>query len=88
MTPVCETYSALDQQRVALRAKEQQLANDFYAALKTNSPNADTIDTQHQAVLRQLSDIQQRILVPESGPPPAANTCATLAPSSSSSTAP
>src|SRR5262249_13800835 len=64
-------YKRLDGQRVALRRQEADLNQRLQAAFIANSPDIGTLDSQHQAVLRQLSDLQERILKLEANKPSA-----------------
>ena len=57
-----QQFRVLDAQRVQLAALEQQLNAQLTNELATHSPNAGATDAAHQAVLREQSDIQQRIL--------------------------
>jgi hypothetical protein len=49
-------------QAAQLRTLEQQLNAQLTAELAVTSPNAGATDASHQAVLREQSDIQQRLL--------------------------
>src|SRR5262249_7720255 len=56
------SWSLLDAQRVQLAALEHQLNQQLTDELAAHSPNAGATDAAHQAVLREQSDVQQRIL--------------------------
>src|SRR5262245_59345085 len=62
-------YDLLDKARVGLQRQEEQLNNQLNVALATRSADVGTIDAKHQAVLRELSDLQQRILRLENNRP-------------------
>jgi hypothetical protein len=55
-------YRSLDRQRVVLVNLERDLNDDLAAELAAHSPNVGATDAHHQAVLRELSDLQQRLL--------------------------
>jgi hypothetical protein len=61
-------YAALDAQRASLVDLERDLNDELRAELAANSPNVGTTDAKHQAVLRELSDLQQRLLRLETEP--------------------
>jgi ABC-type glycerol-3-phosphate transport system substrate-binding protein len=69
-----QDYAALDEYRVALEQTEQTLNAKLDAAVASNSPDAGNLEAQHSAVLRQLSDTQERILQLENSKPDA-NSC-------------
>src|SRR4051794_9985147 len=48
------------------KAQERALNTELLAAERTNAPNRDTIDAEHQAILRQLSDVEYQRLGAES----------------------
>ncbi len=57
-----QNYVALDRIRVSLEQAEQTLNAKLNAALASNSPDAGSLQAQHSAALRQLTDTQVRIL--------------------------
>jgi hypothetical protein len=57
-----EQYHILDTQRVQLESVERRLNEQLTEALAKHASNAGELDAQHQAVLRDEIDIQQRIL--------------------------
>lgn len=66
----CAQFDVLDAQRLQLESLERRLNDQLTFELAAHSPNAGATDAQHQAVLRQQSDVQQRILrLEETGPP-------------------
>jgi len=64
-TDPCEAKRAeyrgldLDERRVVLEAREQELRAQLMEEEAVNSPNVGTTRAQHEAVLRQLSFIEQ-----------------------------
>src|SRR5262245_59330841 len=58
----CEQRRFLDEQRVQLATLERQLNEQLTQELATHSPTAGATDASHQAVLREQSDVQQRIV--------------------------
>jgi hypothetical protein len=54
--------AALKASETELEASEAELTRALAAAQRDHAPNADSIDAQHQAVLRQIADVSQRIL--------------------------
>jgi hypothetical protein len=55
-------YEHLDRQRVVLEDRDKQLLVKLSAAVANNSPDAGQLQAQHDAVVRELGDTQQRIL--------------------------
>jgi hypothetical protein len=62
-------YTMLDTTRVNLEQLEQRFNDQLNAALHSKAPDTGTIDAKHQAVLRQISEVQERILRMEQGRP-------------------
>ena len=73
-----DSYESLDRERKSLRSQEKVTNDMLLHALQVNSPNIGVIDAEHQAVLRQFSDLEQRILKLEAGK--AADACTSAAP--------
>ena len=64
-----EQWNFLDTTRLKLRLDEQQLADQLSAAIASHSSDIATLDAKHQAVLRLISDLQERILkLEQTGP--------------------
>jgi hypothetical protein len=58
----CAESRFLDLQRAHLETLEQQLTNQLTEELATHSFNAGATDAAHQAVLREQSELEQRIV--------------------------
>jgi ABC-type glycerol-3-phosphate transport system substrate-binding protein len=69
-----QDYLVLDDFRVQLEETERTLNAKSDAAVASNSPDAASLQAQHSAVLRQLSDTQERILELENSKPDS-NSC-------------
>jgi hypothetical protein len=65
----CEESQFLDAQRIQLKTLEEQLNQQLTDQLATHSPDAGATDAAHQAVLREQSAVQQRILALEENRP-------------------
>lgn len=76
----CAQIEALDAQHVHLETLERSVNDQLNTEIAANSPNADLTDAAHQAVLREQSDIQQRILDLEQARPAQAPCRPTAAP--------
>ena len=61
-TAWCHDYNGLDSARVALKHYADTLNTLEDAAMAAQSPNLGQIDAQHQAVLRELEDVETRII--------------------------
>jgi hypothetical protein len=59
---LCQQLNFRDAQRVQLATLEQQLNQQLTHELAARSPNAGATDAAHQAVLREQSDVEQRML--------------------------
>jgi hypothetical protein len=75
-----QEYATLDEYRVTLGQEAQTLEAKVNAAVASNSPDAGKLQAQYSAVLRLLSDTQQRILSlensnPDSHPCASSETC-------------
>jgi hypothetical protein len=74
-------FGFLNKQRLQLKALEARLNAQLTSELSTHSPNAGATDASHQAVLREQSDVQQRILrLDEQRPQELARDCQTATP--------
>jgi hypothetical protein len=62
-------YRFLDAQRVALKNQADSLNDQENAALAAHAQNTGPIDAQHQAVLRELEDVETRMLRLETSKP-------------------
>src|SRR5262249_49405212 len=67
----CSQYKFLDDTRLQLEALEHKLNQQLNAEIAAQGPDAGTLDAKHQAVLRELSDIQEQILRLVQSKPPA-----------------
>ena len=62
-------FHALDDYRVQLETAEKSLNSQLNLAVAASAPTVGTLTAQHNAVIRQLSDTQERILKLEDSKP-------------------
>jgi hypothetical protein len=86
MTHFKQSFIALDQLRMQLEEAERTLAAKLNAALASNSPQVGSLQAQHGAVLRKLSDTQLRLLDLEASKPQSNSCSSTCADDPMSST--
>jgi hypothetical protein len=62
-----QVLDMLSGEKKSLLAEEARLNDQLNAAISSKSPDVGTLNAEHQAVLRELADIQLRIELPDDG---------------------
>jgi hypothetical protein len=73
-----QNYVTLDGYRTQLLKTGSDLNQKLNAAIADNAPDVGQLHAEHDAVLRELSDVQERILKNEAGTSSSAGSCAVL----------